>query len=1542
MSIYRELAYDRPIERVQAVQFTVLSPDEIRARSAVEITSPQAYDGIDPTPHGLFDQHMGVIDHSRVCLTCEQKNTFCPGHFGHIELAKPVYYIQFFDTVKKLLRCVCFHCAHLLVNTERPDVARLLSRRVSRQKRWEGVSKLCVSIRRCGQDTADGCGARMPQRITTTDDMKIKMEWRDPSDPTTPTRELLLSAEDTLRILRRISDPHANALGFDPTFVRPEWFICTVFPVPPPSVRPSVRTESGVRQEDDLTHKLSDILKFNTKLRLKMDRGGTPEQIDMALVMLQYHVATIVDNNVSHLLQSKDNSSGRVFRSITDRLKHKDGRIRGNLMGKRVDFSARSVITPDPNISIEELGVPLKVAMNLTFPEVVHARNIDEMTAYVRNGPDAYPGAKNIRKTAQGNRTIRLRGNADIASIVLEPGDVVERHLRDGDWVLFNRQPSLHKMSMMAHKVRVMNFSTFRLNVCVCASYNADFDGDEMNMHVPQSLQTMHEIAALAAVPLHILSPRYSRPIVTPVQDIALGVFRMTQDNVRVSQRQLFNLVCSNPVLDLARVIGIGGAEGPTTGRDLLSTVMPPNVHMDMEEEDDTTQERRRVVVRDSRITEGVLTTKAYKAPSRGLVHSIHNDQGPAVVTSFIDNTQKVVCDWLVLSGFSVGVSDLVSKLPDAADNVRKVAHDTKVKVYEKIHELHTGVFDNKSTQSNKDFLEFEISNITNTGAKEAGKAGRAGFVATENRMLSMISSGSKGTLTNFTQMVACLGQQFIDNKRIVDAFDHRTLPHFTRYDDGPESRGFVEHSFISGLSPQEFFFHSMAGRVGLIDTAVRTSETGYIQRQLIKAMEDCKIHHDLSVRNATGHIVQFLYGEDGMDAIRLEHQLYPPSNKTPLQIRDDHVWAAPEELERFVTPEVMKELERTAAGDGGYWMDRMDAHYLAILQDRREVIQNLMLGRSDKKAVIIYPVSFQRILENMEALMKACAVAPRGPSDLSPVHVLDTIATLMAELRCGAEPGGACLSMRALLHFYLSPRPLIHRRHLTRVTFDRVVAQVRQSFFEALASSGEMAGVIAAQSIGEPTTQMTLNTFHTSGAATAAASGTTLSGVARMRELIHVSKEIKTPFMSIYLPESTRKSGVKGDELASEMQTTKFRDVIKSTHVYFDPPGNATLIDADAGLTSFYRELQGLDAGNRQGANESPWVLRFEFDRMKMLRLQITMLDVEFALTDYYDTQISCVFSDDSAESLVCRVRLVTAAPTAAAVAKANAVAAAANAAALAAGLDGSSGADLGQGKSDDDLLTDLRALEQALLDAIIIKGVENIVKAVRKHLKAGTGGDVFDPISDVFVTRDEYAVSTNGTNLTEILAHPLVDATRTITNDIVEIHRVLGVEAARQALLNELTTVMASSEINFRHTSLLMDVMTNRGSLLSVNRHGINRGDIGPLAKTSFEESVDMLVRAGTFSDRDNLKGVSACVMLGQVPPCGTGCVEVLMDNDIISRLGTDVEVDFGVGEVGPPVSSKTGRELKMQPTATLSLSLPDASENIREVEEDEIVLV
>ena len=471
------LSHSSETESIVGIQFGVFSPDEIKRRSVVEVTSHSTQDG---KIGGLADPRMGVLENGKLCRSCGLNNHQCPGHFGHYALARPVYYIQFYKIILKILRCVCIKCGKLLVNK---DTARAL-RRTKGENRWKAVLLTCQDVTRCGEKTEDGCGARQPHRYHDEDFCRIVAEWKDlvaeggAAEGGDGKLRRFLEPEYVYRLLRRISDEDVDFLGFSRLWCRPDWLMCSVLPIPPPQVRPSVLQDNNQRSEDDLTQKLIDIIKTNIQLNDKIAKGAKKKAIDEYTLLLQWHIATLVDNELPGMAQSAQRS-GRPLKSLSQRLGTKEGRIRNNLQGKRVEFSARSVITPDPNISVEELGVPMKVAMNLTFPERVTAFNIDRLYALVQNGPDKYPGAKSIQRSGgttgdeSGGRMISLK-HVNTKTIQLFEGDVVNRHLLDGDPVLFNRQPSLHRMSMMCHRVRVLPYSTFRLNVSVTKPYNAD------------------------------------------------------------------------------------------------------------------------------------------------------------------------------------------------------------------------------------------------------------------------------------------------------------------------------------------------------------------------------------------------------------------------------------------------------------------------------------------------------------------------------------------------------------------------------------------------------------------------------------------------------------------------------------------------------------------------------------------------------------------------------------------------------------------------------------------------------------------------------------------------------------------------------------------------------------------------------------------------------------------------------------------------------------------------------------------------------------
>lgn len=1435
----------------------------------------------------------------------------------------------------------------------------------------------------------------------------------------------------------------------------------------------------------------------------------------------------------------------------------------------------------------------------------------------------------------------------------------------------------------------------------------------EMNMHVPQSVVSMIEISELAGVPTQIISPRECSPILSIEQDVALGVYRMTKKHVELTEKQFFNMLCNNTIFtgQIPRPIFEKGMVRKWSGRQLLSTIIPKNVNVEMpnssyDKDEIDVNDDNYVRIKNGEILGGTIDKTIYQKGTFGLVHSIFNEYDPMEAKKFFDNTQTLVCDWLVQSGFSVGISDLIVD-EKTNESMRSVIQKMKGQVYDIIADIHTNRFENTSIKNNRDYFEDKVQGILSKATDEAAKIGMSTIDDNLNRMLNMVKSKSKGKIINVGQMIACLAQNSDEGKRIPYGFENRTLPHFSKYDDGPESRGFVENSFISGLSPHEFFFHAIGGRGGLIDTAVKsvsgdtpiiilednvpkyvkigdwiderlaqqekdvqyeefnnlellylnnsiyipttdyqgnvtwgqvtamtrhdpgvrlyeiktqagkqvivteskslltwqedtqefkevltpsikvgdyvpvtanlaeapitikhvdmqeffpkthyvygtefnkatkiidkamegkeriesgwwahnngssftlpytrkamidrtrirsnveaihdecvypykgtrgcghipsqfaldyefgvfiglylaegntcirsgnvaitnqdanvqkfvnswfekyeiktstrsktnkiggytstvygysrmlamfldkfvgkcaknkfvpsvafvapeefvkgllsgyftgdgtiskgaiecgsasarltegismlctrlgifgkvfttqtktnnfgteniapshrmairshwakkfaetikllvphkqdalnnlvcteehrnfkikndvvldkiteiniigvekypkmydltipstlnfglanglqvrdTSDVGYLQRKLVKAMEDCKVNHDYTVRNATGSIIQFVYGEDGMDPTKIEDQPLPFVKMDYSKLKKNYLLTEDDNLQYILDDDVIENLYSTKD-----WQKRFETHFQEILADREFVMKHILASEGGNK--IKYPIAFARITNNAKAMFNK--YDDGALSDLDPIYALNTINKMCDELYVH-QHNKANKFLKMLIRCYLSPKKCIFDYKFNRLAFDYVVNQIKQRFYDSIAHPSDMVGVVAAQSLGEPCTQLTLNTFHLSGVASASKA---VRGVPRIKELISVSKNIKSPSMNIYLKNDIASDDKKSTEVLNNIQTTLFKDLVKSTKMYYDPDDFETTIEEDRFFVETYRELTS--QGLMQKTKLYPWLLRFELDRSALVEHDVSMLDIYTVLAEYYEDLVNVMFSDDNSKNLIFRIKIE----------------------------------DTGE---DRDIITEMKALERSILENVIIKGVSKISKVVKNQMNVSK----YVPSSMTIESEQEWVLETAGTNMLDVLALNEVDTTRTISNDIAEIYELLGVEAARQALYNELYSVIADAGlyVNYRHIALLVDTMTNKGYLLSIDRHGINRTDIGPFAKCSFEETTDMLIKAGIFAEVDRINGVSANTMLGQIPPAGTGDTDVLID--------------------------------------------------------------
>jgi len=1035
------------VEPILGIQFSIFSPDEIERRSVVEITSNATYEGSEPKIAGLFDPRMGVLENGKQCRSCGQSNNNCPGHFGHYKLGRPVYYIQFLPMILNILSCVCVSCSKLLVDKE----LRSHIKKKKGEGRWKDLMEAVGNISRCGQETEDGCGSRQPDRYKREGIARIVAEW-DAVDSKTVSHTAMkqpLEVEYVQRLFRRITDEDVAFMGFNPRWCRPDWMICSVLAIPPPQVRPSVVQENNQRSEDDLTHKLFEIIKTNKMLLAKMDADGTKANkgyIDELTNVLQYHIATLVDNQIPGVAPSAQRG-GRPLKSIQQRLGSKEGRIRYNLQGKRVEFSARSVITPDPNISIAELGVPIKIAMNLTVPERVTNYNRDKLYKLVQNGSATYPGAKTLVR--KDGRMISL-AHVNTKEIVLYNGDLVNRHLMDGDMVLFNRQPTLHRMSMMGHRVRVLPYNTFRLNVSVTAPYNADFDGDEMNAHIPQSSEAIQELQDIAAVPYQMISPRHQKPVIKVVQDALLGSHRITKQGEKFTRREYMNLMMWNKRFDgnLPEPEIVGGLPR-WSGQQVLSMLFPP-INADLKNKfyDDDPTENNMVKIRDGMIQGGgIVDDDVLNKTGVGVVHTTYNDFGAMAAVNLLDSVQSTIEAYLIMSGFSVGLSDLVAD-DKTLTTMNEIVQQRKKEIDEIVLQVHMDLFDNSTGKTNQDEFESQVFGKLNKAIEELGKLGQKAL-AQENRMISMLKAGSKGSTINVSQMVACVGQQNIEGKRIPFGFTDRTLPHYKKFDDGAEARGFVENSFVKGLTPQEFFFHAMSGREGLIDTAVKTAETGYLQRQMVKAMEDLVTQHDGTVRDARGCIVQFHYGEDGLSSTKVETQGLPIHNM------------AADEIRKLIGLQGVK-WDDILSVPRNENIEYVNAFVDQVLADRDMLVNGVF--RNGRSKSLMGPMNLERMIMNLKVKFNLNATAK---TDLTPEYVFERLKDLHARTLPFHK------LWAAMLRYHLGPHNSIVKHRMTQLAFNTLMEQILLKNWASWAQPGEQVGIIAAQSIGEPATQM-------------------------------------------------------------------------------------------------------------------------------------------------------------------------------------------------------------------------------------------------------------------------------------------------------------------------------------------------------------------------------------------------------------------------------------------------------------------------------------
>ena len=845
---------------VDNIEFGFLSPDDIKKMATVKIVTPELYDKEGyPVDGGLMDIRLGVIDPGLRCKSCGGKLKECLGHFGHIELARPVIHLKGINIILAFLRSTCKDCGKLLLNE------------VDREKFVNKITQL---------EKEKGINARRKEinllvnklkNVRKCPHCKVKQFKINLEKPTTIVEnDKRIFPIEIKSKLESVSDEDVTLLGLNPDKCRPEWMVLTLLAIPPVTIRPSITLETGERSEDDLTHKLGDIVRINQRLFENINAGAPEIIVEDLWDLLQYHVTTFFDNSTAAVPPAR-HRSGEPLKTITERIKSKEGRFRHNLTGKRVNYSARTLVSPDPMISLNEVGVPLEVAMELTIPERVTEWNIERLKEFIKRGPEIYPGSNYVTRPDGKKKKITEESKEQLLE-ELQPGFLVERHLMDGDISIFNRQPSLHRMSIMCHKVKILPGRSFRLNPSVCTPYNADFDGDEMNLHIPQTEEAIAEAEILMEVETQIITPKNGLNIVACIQDAITGNYLLTKSEI--SREDAVGLLLSIGVEDVSRL----PKNKMITGKDVFSALLPDDFDFISYSQDcekcskggkDKCVDDKCIFIKKGYLLSGVINKDYIGEGSGHILRTLYAQYGPKEAIEILGNISKLGIRYLLNIGFSTGVLD--ADLDESVmTQIKGIIDDAEKKVTVLIDDYDNGRLEAFPSKTLKETLELKILEVLNKTRNKAGDVVIANSEASNPSMI-MANSGARGNSMNLAQIAALVGQQALRGERINKGYKDRTLSIFKKGDLTASPHGFIRNGYKQGLDPSEFFFHAMTGRDSLMDTALRTPKSGYLYRRLANALQDLRIEYDKTVRSSDGTIVQFAYGDDGLDISRTE-----------------------------------------------------------------------------------------------------------------------------------------------------------------------------------------------------------------------------------------------------------------------------------------------------------------------------------------------------------------------------------------------------------------------------------------------------------------------------------------------------------------------------------------------------------------------------------------------------------------------------------------------------------------------------------------------
>lgn len=1329
------------ITQVSRIRFGIMGDRDVERLSTCLIDNPS----LAAERGTVYDQRLGCVQNNSTCPTCSNDVWKCPGHFGHIDLNTPI--ILFYKQCLPFLKCICFNCHRLLCTKEELTMLNIRTY----DKTIDYVSK-CTSCSRCNAPHPDI--KYNPSDCTLTAHHKYKNKKA--------VRELTPAIIKS--VFDNVPDEDVSLIGIDVSMFHPRNLVLTKFPVIPTCCRPRMITPSN-SNDDDLSLLIIDVLKNNLALG-KLISTGVSDSADKTYAD---NYERLVNAIKTKLLAYCDNTKGKATHNtnhkpmtgLKDRMIKKTGQFRQALMGKRCDWTARTVVGPDPTLSMNQVGIPIEIARSLIVTEYVTDRNVDELTrmvngglvsaiikvngskidvvhAIVRQGTRLVHG--DVVVSAEGRKRVVTNCKEELREddvlirdgkripvkqperrhLKLDVGDRVQRYLRDGDPVLVNRQPTLHRNSMQGMLVKILPGKTTRVNMSITPGFNMDFDGDEGNIFTVLTLEALSELLHVSNAKNNILSGQTNRSEMVIVQDSLLAAYLMTRSVVRMKRSDFFNCMMRTSAFDrypswqsrIDSVSRLRSEDGyPYTCHALFAFILPSDFHVDAND----------TVIREGVILSGHLDKHSLKGGKSSIIRLLCMEYGPDVAATFIDDIQFLTNAWLEINVFSIGIADCMIGSEIESDKIR----DSTYRYFLEAEQV------NKTTEDRS--LREMRTNLALNKAKDVGLSIAKNALKPDNNFISTVSSGSKGDYFNIAQITGLCGQQNISGKRPALTIENRSRStiHYPRVVTDVklkyESRGFISSSFMRGMNPREMFFHAMAGRVGMISTAMDTSTSGYLQRSCIKSNEDLKVAYDGSVRDVSNNIYQMSYGYQGFDPCKVTY----------------------------------------------------DANGLGHPIDMRRLADRLNTGLDIAR--------YERLTEaTVEEVICRCRWKRQIPDEAYDDMWNRHERNLRNEL----------VSVEL---------------HPTRLR--DFVDTVCEKYHTARATPGDSVGILSAQSIGERQTQSSLNMFHTTGKLSE-------SGVNRFEELLNMTKTLKCKSCVIYF----KKRFDSADELRSSI---------------FHSRRNSLL------------QIRLIDIIARKPIKKDATSFEYQFNMTTLYVNMISPSDVKEILSKEY---FSICDIDVGSSSITIKYKHSESRPR-------------------------SATHSIGGGDDEEDNDDTTTIVQQQQQDCGGNNAYDEL-DALRYEVENATLKGIRG-IQKVYIDHDgtEWRVLTEGSNLKLLLAHPEIDGKRLYCNDIWEVFECLGITAVRKMMYVDMKRI--APDVNDCHVRLLIDKMTAKGKPMSLTRYSMRvNDDVGPLSKATFEESLDIMIKAAVRTEVENIKGVSAAIISGNQVQVGTGYFDVMFD--------------------------------------------------------------